>query len=805
MSSVGTGRSGRGGRCVGAFRAPSSSARVPGRGGALGLAAVAAALTALAATPPTLRSQDAATGRGEGARVVVGRVLDHRGAPVSGARVGLVERPEVATASGVDGRFVLRVPSAGAGATLVASGLGYRPRRAPIAASGAVAGDTVRLDLTLERLAVGLAPVQVTATPSGRDPLAVAQSTTTLDAAALRHDGGATLASSLASLPGVAVRSDGPGASMPIVRGLTGERIVVLHDGVRASDLAATAPDHGVTIDPLAARRVEVVRGPAALLYGTNALGGVVHVLSGDVPLERPERAERGATVQGESAVPGAGLAADATIPLGRPGASTGLVLRARAGARDHGDMRLGAGAASARLGNTALDARHGALGVGWVGHTLDAGVAYRGYDFAYGLPVASAGDAPVRLDGWRHELLARVESRRAVGPLAGARLETSVQRYAHAEVVDGAPAMQLGATSATMQAIARTRPAGRLHDGAVGVLAIGRRNGVDGELALTPPHGGRLLGAFAFQELALGDPTRPRRGVRVPFGVRYDHALVAAERSDRFGPARRRTFGGVSGSAGVSVPLAAGASLGVNVARALRAPSAEELFSEAGHAGTGAFEVGDPTLRMERSTGADAVLRVDRPRLTAQLSAHANRITDWIGLYPTGRDTTAADGAGGTKQLPLFRVAQRDASLRGADASLELLVAGSARGRGVVAGLMADVIRGRDALGEALPWMPNARLGASLRYDDGRLSAGLRARHALAQRTVAAEEVPTPGYTLLDLHLSRRLTIGGHTQHLMLRVDNLTDVLWRDAASRIKSFAPGMGRNAVVGTWFRF
>lgn len=773
------------------------------------LAFAPVALLALPVAPPAAARAQAPT-----APAVRGRVVDDEGAPVAGA---LVRAGGAAARTGGDGRFAV-VPATAAGPAERpaggATGGGGAPGAgvvtllviAPGFASAAVTRPVgAEATVTLRRLAQGLGAVQVTATPTARDPRAVTQSTTTVGAAELARSGGATLAGALAAQPGISVRSDGPGASMPIIRGLTGERLVVLHDGVRANDLAATAPDHGVTIDPLAMRRVEVVRGPAALLYGPNAVGGVVHVISDDVPLARPAHAERAVAVQGEGALPGLGLAGDVTLPLGAgaDGGARGWVLRARAGGRTHGDQRLAAGA---RLGNTSLDARHGAVGLARVGTAGAAGVAYRGYDFAYGMPVVAAGDAPVRLDGRRHELLARAESRRGHGPFAGVRAEGSAQWYTHREVVEGTEAMRLGATTQWGQAIARTRDARWLKDGAVGVQATRRRNGVDGALALTPPTRGGTAGAFLFQEFTpFADVPRDAvglRALRVPFGVRWDVTRVDADASPRFGPARTRRFDGVSGAVGLTLPLARGVSLGANLARAVRAPAAEELYSEAGHAGTGSFEVGDATLRTERTTGADVVLRVQRARVTAQVAGYRNAVDGWVGLYPTGRDTIAPDGAGGTKALPLYRISQRDATLAGAEASLEAVLAGVGitGGRGLVAGALVDVVRTRDALGAPLPFIPPARVGGHLRWDDGRREAGVRVRHARAQRRVPDGEFATGAYTLVDVHAAVPLPIAGRATVLTVRVDNATDAAWRDAASRIKAFAPGIGRNVVVG-----
>jgi iron complex outermembrane receptor protein len=780
------------------------------RAGLLGAALAAAPLVLSPLAASRLAAQElpasGAAAAAPGARELRGRVVDEEGRPIAGAAV---TAGAASARTDADGRFLVRLaPSAAPGEPLVvlrAVADGHAAVARPLPA-----GAMHRRSCSCSAAAWSAsAPCRSRPRPPAREPHAVAQSTTTVGAAELTRAGGATLAGSLGAQPGVSVRTDGPGASAPIVRGLSGERVLVLHDGVRANDLAASAPDHGVTIDPLAVRRVEIVRGPAALLYGPNAVGGVVHVISDDVPLARPARAERAVAVQAEQALPGAGASIDWTTPLGRSAGdaddATGWVLRARAGARAHGDQRLGAGAATARLGNTALDARHGALGVGRAWDGGAAGVAYRGYGFAYGMPVVTAGDEPVRLEGARHEVLARAETRRGGGPFVGARADVSAQWYEHRELVQDAAAMTLGANTQSLQLVARTRDGRWLRDGAVGVQGTARRNGVDGELALTPPTRGGTAGAFLFQELApfgaVPTGTVGLRALRLPLGVRWDATRVDAETSTRFGAARRRAFGGVSGAVGLTMPLATGVSVGANLARAVRAPSAEELYSEAGHAGTGAFEIGDATLGTERTIGSDVVLRVERARVTAQLAGYRNRVAGWVGLYPTGRDTIAPDGAGGTKALPLYRISQRAATLAGAEAALEVALGGAGRsGRGLVVGAMADVLRARDSGGDALPFMPPARVGAHLRWDDGGREAGVRLRHALVQRRVPDGEAATAAYTLVDLHAAWPLPIGGRTHALTLRVDNATDALWRDAASRVKAFAPGMGRNVVLG-----
>jgi iron complex outermembrane recepter protein len=729
---------------------------------------------------------------------VAGQVVDETGKPVALGRVTIAELGR-ATVSDTGGRFAFHAVPAGRH-RLSAARIGFAPAHLVVDVVDGV-GPPAPVTLVLRRSAVTLSGVQVTATPVNRDPLAVTQSTSTVTGPELERSLGATLGATLAKQPGVAARYDGPGANVPIIRGLSGDRILMLQDGQRAGDLASTAPDHGVTIDPSAAARIEIVRGPAALLYGNNALGGVVNVISEDVPTTIPSRIQGATTVSVESATPGGGGNVELTAPVaGR------FVVRARAGGRSHQDVRLGDGWPVGRLANTHARNRFGVLGVGAIGERGSAGIAYRGYGFEYGLPSRGGPESWISLHGIRHEVLARAELK-AGRIVEGVRADATAQWYEHDELAsDGTVATALALRTGSAQAIARTRPWSIFGDGAVGVSGLVRSNGIAGPQALMPANRSVGVGAFLFQEVPL---FRVRRAagaggtgsddalsgyVRLPFGVRYDHYAIESETTDRFGAGRRRTFGGVSGSVGVTVPLAQGASLGLNLARAFRSPTVEELFSQAGHAGTGAFEIGDPTLRPEANTGADAVLRVGRRRVTAQIAAYHNRIRDYIALYPTGRDTLAPDGLGGTKSLPLHTASQRTATLRGVEGSVDVAIA-----RRIVVGAIGDVVRASDAASDPLPYIPPARLGTSARYDDGTVVFGIELRHAFAQSRVPAGELRTAAYTLVDAHAGVRLLVGSRLHTLTVRLDNARDVLYRDAASEIKDFAPNPGRNVAA------
>lgn len=714
--------------------------------------------------------------------LVTGEVRDSAGAPVRGARV-----EAVAQARGADtdaaGRFALALARGAHHLVVIANGFAPEWRQVDVGAA-----DTVRLRVTLRPTALSLAAVVVTAGPERRDLASVAAPVSVLSARDLERSLGATLAATLGREPGVHVRSQGPAASMPIIRGLTGDRIVVLQDGQRTADLAASAPDHGVTIDPLAARRVEVVRGPAALLHGSNALGGVVNVLADDIPGSAPARRTWSLAASTESANDGAASLLELSQPLGE---RTALLVKA--GGRSHADMRLPAGGDRDRLDNTSLRNRTLAVGLGHGGTRVAAGATYRRYAFEYGLPWRDDPATAVRLRGGRHEISSRAQLELG-GPIEGIRLDATAQWYEHDEVTaDGAVATALALRTQQANLLARTAPAGRWMNGAIGANLHLRQNGVEGVQALTPANHAHTAGFFAFQELALGATPASPRAPRLPLGVRIERTGIASLASARFGDAIARTFTAVSASAGLAVPVGTHGSVALNLARAVRTPSPEELFSRAGHAGTGAFEIGNPALGAEVTRGLDLVARLERPTTRAQFAVFHSDVRGWIGLYPAGRDTTVQIGDV-VKTLPLMQVSQRPARLTGA----EWLVEQQLTGR-LVATLTGDVVRARDDAGSPLPFMPPVRTGGALRWDDGRLQVGTSVRRAFAQRRVVEGELAVPGFTQVDAFAGLRLLAGERVHSIMLRADNIGDVASRDATSRVKDFAPNMGRNVTL------
>ena len=646
-------------------------------------------------------------------------------------------------------------------------------------------GAAVQVTVTMKVATVRLSSVNVTATPTGTDPLNVTQATAQLSGKELQRALSTSLGQTLSKEPGMSTRFNGPMASTPVIRGLTGERVLVLQDGERAGDLSAGAADHMNAVDPSTAERIEVIRGPASLLYGNNAIGGVVNVISSDIPTSIPGRATGYVLGQGESVTPGGVASVGLTVPVGRQ-----LAITARGGVRQFENMRVGGGAAQQ---NTNGATNQFALGVGTVGGRGSVGVVYRQMGFEYGLP-HPAGDEGIRIDGVRR--MAALQSTLGTGfaPIATLRVDGTSQWYSHNEIEpDGAIGTEFKLNTQTVNVTGRTH-VGRM-TGAVGVQGLFREYRPVGEEAFVPGSTNNNVAAFVFQELPLGVGASEDHSPRLQVGARYDRFSIATApgaEAGRFGEAQSRTYENMAASLGLSVPVSTDMSLTANVSRGFRAPAVEELFANGYHAAVGTFDVGNATLEPEQSTGFEAGLRAQTPHTFAQFNTYYNLINKYI--LPSATGTTLVDG----NRVPLVNFLQRDAALYGVEGQLERKLV-----HRLVGGVMGDYVRARirDS-DDNLPYIPAGRLGASLRYDNGRISAGGDVRRVFAQNNVGGDDldVATNAYTLLDLSASWLFTVKGSQVHsVTMRVDNALDEQYREATSRIKSYAFNPGRNVSV------
>ena len=590
-----------------------------------------------------------------------------------------------------------------------------------------------------------------------------------------------TLAATLENEPGLAVASVGPATARPVIRGLGGDRVLVLEDGARVGDLSSSSSDHALSVDPLNAQRIEVVRGPAALLYGSNAIGGVINLIREEIPVSVPEQARGMVSVQGQSVNNGVAGGASAESGWGA------FAVRGEGSFRRAGDLDTPRGT----LVNTELQTYSLSAGISRVLTEGHYGVSYRLYDNTYGIPGGFVGSHPegVDIEMRRHALHGAVLIDGTYGPFTELEIDGKYTHYYHREMESAEiVGTEVGLLTGAGELIARHDSLGPLESGAMGVR-VGWTDFVAGGSSNTTPTTEWTAAAFLLEELGLGR-------FRLQGGARLDwHRITPLEEEESdIGTIRTRTFGSVSGSLGALYTPGEGVGFGASIARAYRTPDTGELFSEGPHLAAYSYEVGNPDLDAEVGVGVDLFVRINRDRFHAELAGFHNALDNYIYYRDTGEQTASG--------LPIYQATGTDAVLIGFEAG-----GGAEIVRHVVLSGSVSYVRGTiTETDEPLPAMPPLRGQLAGRYERPAFFAGVAWRAAAGQERIAEQEFETAtrGYSVLDTDLGVRWTAFGRVQSVSLRVDNVTNELVFDHLSRIRDRdtnerVPGPGRSASM------
>ncbi len=640
----------------------------------------------------------------------------------------------------------------------------------------------------------------------------------------------ATLGDTLSEQPGVAATGHGQGSSRPVIRGLGGDRIRILENGLGAGDVSSIGPDHAVSVDPLAAEQIEIVRGPATLLYGGTAVGGVVNVLDGRVPdripaqpvtgsvdLEAGSNADqRSGAVRldggtGRFAWHLSGFARDADdydSPAPRPAEDehdhgddhdhpyTATLDDDHDDDHDHGDGEMVTG----RVDDSFVESRGLTVGASWVGDRGYLGVAAGGLDSEYGVPghghhgdeddhdhpfaatldddhdEEEEGSVFVDLEQRRLDLHGRLDR-----PFAGVdalTLRAGWRDYEHREMEGEEVGTRFTNELVETRVDALLAPIGRF-EGTAGVHWIDRDFAAAGEEAFVQPTTTRRLAAYLYEQA-------PAEPWGFELGLRYERQDTETVDPDL----PSRDFDAFSAAAGVSLSPSDPWLVSLTATRAERAPTAEELYSDGPHAATFAYEIGDPDLATEVGTSLDLTLRARSERLEGTVSVFRTWFDGFVYLAETG---AVLDG------LDVFRFAQADADLYGLEIHGDAEVYHSGE-RHVHVGVVYDQVRAKlSDRDENLPRIPPRSAKVQLTYLDARWSARLEARWVDEQDEVAPLEEPTPDHTLLGASVGYRFFVARTVHELLLKGTNLSDEAAYNHVSFLKEVAPVPGRNVSL------
>lgn len=659
--------------------------------------------------------------------------------------------------------------------------------------------------------------VVVTATPLRQAPDEVARPLEVLAGPALDDRRAGTLGESVARLPGVQSSFFGAGVGRPVIRGLDGARVQVLGNGLAAMDVSTVSVDHAVAIDPFLAEQIEVLKGPATLLFGSGAVGGAVNVVDGRIH-DRPFEGVRGrAELRGNDVADERGGAARIDLGGGR------FVLHADAFHRDaddyaipgqaergaeHGDAEHPPGV----LPNSAVRTTGGALGFSLAGGRGFAGLSLSRHESRYGVPghAHHAHGGGHDDDGHDHDhdhdhthgevvidlRQTRIEAAAGVDdPLPGhesLRLRLGEGRYTHTEFEDGLAGTRFDneGREARLELVHAPLAGWR---GAWGVQGSRRDFTAVGEEAFVPPSLTRDLGLFVLER-------REWDRLSVELGARADHVRVRPRAQQ---PARR--FNAFSASLAGEWRFAAGWHLRLGLDRAERAPTAEELYSDGLHVATAAYETGNVALDTETARQAELGLHYHGDRVELRVAAWRNRFDGFIFLdHAHGDEAHDGGGAHGHEGVPALHWHQHDATLRGTEAEARLTLADGAAGIWRLH-LLADAVRGDLHAGGPLPRMAPDRYGTAVEWSLGGWRARAGALRHRAQTRVADGETPTPGHTLLEADVAYSFEWRGREVEAFVQGRNLGNADIRVHTSFLKDLAPQPGRTLAAGlrAWF--
>lgn len=631
-----------------------------------------------------------------------------------------------------------------------------------------------------------------------------------VDGAELASDARGSIGETLATQPGVSATSFGPAASRPIVRGLGGDRIRILTDGIGSLDLSSSSADHAVAINPLTADRIEILRGPSALLFGSSAIGGVINVIDSRIPRREPER-----PLHAEGSL-GYGTAADdrsASLSLDVP-LGGGFVAHADGSWMKSDDLRTGGyllsralreeAAASpdaeirelaelrGELPNTAARTLEYAGGLGYVKNGLNIGFSVTRHEQKYGVPIrfslepGAESEAPV-LDARSTRYDGRVEV-----PLSGfferVNLRGGYSRYRHDELEEGAIGTSFFTTGGEFRGEAVQRAQGGW-SGTSGVQYVAKSVRIRGEEKYLPDGKMNQFGLFTLQALESGP-------WRFEGGLRFETSKLTAEADDLLEtPAYSRKFNTVSASIGALYELGEGWKAGLNLSRSARAPAIDELYANGPHAGTQAFEIGDPSLKAERSLGLEASLRKTTGPVKLGLTAYTTRFANFIYLAPNGEIED---------DLPVYNYLQGRARYTGFEAELDARL-GTAGGIDWGLEAQADAVRATIKGYGPAPQIPPLRLLGAVTAKAGPIDGRIEVEHAFRQSRNAALETETPAYTLVNAQVEWHPLTSRPDLTLGIAANNIFDVVARRHSSLLKDYAPLAGRDIRLTARFEF
>lgn len=735
-----------------------------------------------------------------------GVVTNQQGQPLKNARIHLYGRQQYVYAD-EQGKFSIQAP---ANAELHISAAGYGD-------SFVTVGDESQLDISLT--AGGIERIVVAASGIHKYNLEMATPVSVLATEELSRRTEPTLGETLKYEPGVHANYYGPVASSPIIRGLDGPRVRVMNNGLSTGDVSRISPDHAITADALTAQQIEVLRGPATLLYGSGAIGGVVNVVDNRIPRQLRANSETKLETRYVD------VSDEKTVALNHEGSSNNIAWHVDGFNRDTADYEVprftnDEGESTNTLENSWTQSKALNAGVSLIGDAGLFGISIGRLESDYGIPGQHEehgeehGGEDTELDEHAEEegVFAKLKQNRLsmagelYTPFAGVEtlaFTAAYTDYQHQEIEDGAPGTTFKNKALESRITLEHEAIAGWH-GIVGYHLQHADYQAFGEEAFTPDSDSLSHALFALEEKQFGNLT-VQLGGRIE---RTKHSAGAVELGHEAGMVSdlSDTFAALSASAGLVWEFTPGFSWALAVSHSERAPSAAELYSNGAHIATSSYELGlayelrdgeievsERNVKKETANNVDVTFRSFQGDLTFTYNFFYNKVGDYLYLSNTGltmEDLEAGDGS-----FPLYQYQQQDATLYGMEfeARYKLNNAQSLN-------VFFDAVRAKLDGGDYLPRIPPYKTGVGYQYNGLSWSADIGVTHYARQDKVAVNESTTKGYTLVDANINYDFNLAKVDMTAFLRATNLTNELAFVHSSLIKEDAPLPGRALTIG-----
>ncbi len=692
------------------------------------------------------------------------------------------------TVSSIDGYFELKNVPPGI-YTITAHRIGYATQSRKISITNA----DVELKIELHASVFSSESIEVIGEKSDLSGANLAHASKKVFGADLRRNLGSTLSQTLSNLPGFDQRSNGAAPGRPVIRGLGDERVVILQDGMSSGDISAQSSDHAVTIDPASANEIEIARGPAALAFGANAIGGVINVVKNQITTTLPSKVNGTFTLNGQSVNTGLSSALSTTIPVGT------FAVQADLSGRFSSDTQTPAG----KIDNSYFRTTNDAIGISYLRPWGYAGFSTSVYASNYGIPPDPNGHTSgvdIKMFKLQYDAKSEIVINNAL--LKVIEIDASYKDYEHKEIEgkdfngNDVVGTLFNLKTANADIRFKNNHFGFFENGTFGLSVQFEDYAVEG--AGTPPSDNFSLGAYIIQEKDIN-------ALHLEAGLRYDLVHTRSSSTGVFYSIgvqsgtidstsyKNRNFGALSGSVAAIYNLGKGLSLGASVLRSFRAPSMEELYSEGPHLASYSFEIGNPDLDPERAWAKEIFIGYQGKRLNLNAAIFHNGFDNYLFAQNTGRTNPIRS------DLQDYQFTGNKAWLYGYEFSGELKLTKTFFTQFSLSKTIGEqevTTESGEVVKRPLPQIPPLKGKVSLKYVNNNFELGTQAQHSTKQDRTGDFETPTDAYTTIDIFSQYRFNSRKLLHSLSFNINNLFDTEYQNHLSRIKDLRPEPGRN---------